>query len=375
MNSKERVCAVLDRQVPDKVPVGLYLVDYDTIERIIGRETFVRNTIKTRLALAAGRRDEVVESYKQDVVDLYRKLDCVDLITFKDTFPLPPKDYTPERLRQTGDERYEDEHGRVWRASKAENAMLCMHDPTVKEEYTVEDFPLPSQPATIDPSCFEAFDHVVQALGNERFIAGPGEIIGITKPGSFNDGLAHYVTAPEVIHAANRRLLAEQNAREATYARTGTDGVFVEHDMAGANGPFISPQTFKETCYPYMSERIRRLKLQHGRVILHNCGCNIPLMNMFIEMGIDCYQSLQTTAGMEIGKLKSQFGKQLSFWGGISLEVLIAGTPEQVRAEVRTALERGKPGGGFILGPSHSIAFGTKYENFMTMLDEFVKRR
>ena len=34
-------------------------------------------------------------------------------------------------------------------------------------------------------------------------------------------------------------------------------------------------------------------------------------------------------------------------------------------------MERGAPGGGFILGPSHSIAKGTKYENFMAMLDEY----
>ena len=33
------------------------------------------------------------------------------------------------------------------------------------------------------------------------------------------------------------------------------------------------------------------------------------------------------------------------------------------------------PAGGFILGPSHSIAMNTKYENFMVMLDEFVSLR
>jgi uroporphyrinogen-III decarboxylase len=98
-------------------------------------------------------------------------------------------------------------------------------------------------------------------------------------------------------------------------------------------------------------------------------------MDMFIEAGIDCYQSLQTTAGMEIGRLKSTFGDRMCFWGGVAVETLITGTPEEVRKEVRTAFERAAGGGGFILGPSHSIAWGTKYENFMTMLDEYVKLR
>jgi uroporphyrinogen-III decarboxylase len=46
-----------------------------------------------------------------------------------------------------------------------------------------------------------------------------------------------------------------------------------------------------------------------------------------------------------------------------------------VRQAVRTALERGAKGEGFILGPSHSIAMNTKYDNFMALLDEFVALR
>ena len=57
------------------------------------------------------------------------------------------------------------------------------------------------------------------------------------------------------------------------------------------------------------------------------------------------------------------------------VELLIGGNPEEMRQAVREAMERGAPGGGFILGPSHSIAMNTKYENFMAMLDEFVALR
>jgi len=102
---------------------------------------------------------------------------------------------------------------------------------------------------------------------------------------------------------------------------------------------------------------------------------------MFIEAGVDCYQSLQSTAGMEVGLLKERYGDHLCFWGGVGVEKLIDGTPEDVRDDVRTAMERGASGGGggggggFILGPSHSIAKNTKYENFRAMLDEFDRLR
>jgi len=48
---------------------------------------------------------------------------------------------------------------------------------------------------------------------------------------------------------------------------------------------------------------------KRGHVIFHNCGNNIPLMDMFIDAGIDCYQSLQTTAGMEVGVLKQTLAR------------------------------------------------------------------
>jgi uroporphyrinogen-III decarboxylase len=38
---------------------------------------------------------------------------------------------------------------------------------------------------------------------------------------------------------------------------------------------------------------------------------------------------------------------------------------------VERAFRVAAPGGGFILGTSHSVAVGTKYDNFMAMLDAY----
>jgi uroporphyrinogen-III decarboxylase len=57
------------------------------------------------------------------------------------------------------------------------------------------------------------------------------------------------------------------------------------------------------------------------------------------------------------------------------VEHLVSGTPDQVREDVREAMRIAKPGGGFVLGSSHSIAVGTCYDNYMAMLDTFDKLR
>ncbi|HRU07641.1 MAG TPA: hypothetical protein P5137_17910, partial [Candidatus Brocadiia bacterium] len=121
MNSIERVRAAIDRKPVDQVPLGLYVVDHDTIEKVIGRKTLVRDKINAQIALWEGRRDEVAESYKKDTVEFYRKLDCVDIICFKEAARLPPKDYEPLRPRRIDERTWEDKHGRVWQASYDSN--------------------------------------------------------------------------------------------------------------------------------------------------------------------------------------------------------------------------------------------------------------
>lgn len=378
MNSRERVTAAIARQPVDRVPLGLYAVDHDTVERVIGRPTYVRNKIATQIALWEGRRAELAESLKADTVEFYRKIDCADIILPKEPMVLPPADYEPDPPKQIGENRWEDRRGRIFQAEWRANEIQCVYDPTPPpspDDYNVAQFEREVEVKPADPSVFEVWDYVYAALGEERYVASPTPgITALTRLGDTQTGLMLYALKPEVVHAANRRAVDRQNAQDPHYIRSQAPGVLVEQDMAGSNGPLVSPSMFREFCLPYLRERVQHIKQYTPQVILHNCGNNIPLMDQFIETGIDCYQSLQTTAGMEVGLLKERYGHALAFWGGVSVEKLIEGTPEDVRQAVRQALERGR-GPGFILGPSHSVAMNTRYDNFMAMLDEFENLR
>ena len=66
MNSRERVSKAIARKSVDRIPLGFYAVDHDTIESVIGRPTLVRNKVETQIAIWEGRRDDLAESYKKD---------------------------------------------------------------------------------------------------------------------------------------------------------------------------------------------------------------------------------------------------------------------------------------------------------------------
>ena len=96
---------------------------------------------------------------------------------------------------------------------------------------------------------------------------------------------------------------------------------------------------------------------------------------MFVEAGYDVYQSIQKSAHMDLRAVKAKYGDHFACMGGIAVETLVSGTPEDLRREVRFAMEHYKEGGRWIFGSTHSIAVGTSYDNFMAMADEFTKLR
>lgn len=377
MTGKECVKRVIAGEPAPYVPLGFYVVDYDTVEHVIGRPTYVRNKIEIQKAYWDGRRDEVVESFKKDTVEFFRKIDCCDIVTFKEAPFVPPRDYEPPKVKQLDGTTWEDEVGRIWQASELTNDMSVVHDPSAQApSRSLADFEGPLEVEEPDPSVFEACDYVIEHLGADRYIAGTcGNFTAMVDLPGEDGGLLAYYMMPEVVLAAAQRQVERQRIEDAWKVRPGQDAVFFEQDMAASKGPMISPGTFRCFCLEPMRQRIGHAKALGKQTILHNCGNNRLLMDQFIEAGLDCYQSLQSIPDMELAGLKRDFGHSLAFWGGISLEVLITGSPEDCRRSIQHAMETGAPGGGFILGPSHSIAKGTPYDNFMASLDEYLRLR
>lgn len=379
MNSKERVKAALELRVPDKVPFGEFAIDFDTAARILGRETYLRAKAKSQIAFWEGRRAEVVQSWQEDTVELYRKLDCIDIINLGSMASglVPPRDYQPDPPRRVDDKTWIDKQGRVYKFSEITGDITLVEDPeTWTREFKPEDYQDSSVPEP-DESVFEVVDYVIERLGPERFIIGPsGEEVGMLLLGGMERGLTEYLTNPETVAAACRSGVAKANGSDRYYIRTGSDAVLWGQDFAYNNGPMLSPRTFRELCFPAIQARVSHVKQNYRQyVIKHACGNNWALLDMFLEAGYDCYQSIQATAGMDLKEVKRQYGDRICLWGGIPVESLVGGTPADVAAHVHQALGHGAPGGGYIFGSSHSIAVGTKYENFMAMVDAFVKLR
>jgi uroporphyrinogen decarboxylase len=152
------------------------------------------------------------------------------------------------------------------------------------------------------------------------------------------------------------------------------DVIVFGDDLGMQSGPQVSPAMYREFFKPrerLMWQRVKQLK-PHLKIMLHCCGGVRELLPDLIEAGLEAINPVQITCrGMEAGGLKADFGERLTFWGGgcDTREVLIHGTPAQVRDHVRRQVETWRPGGGFVFQQVHNILADVPPANIVAMYD------
>ncbi len=373
MTAKERITAVLDGRIPDKVPYAEFAVDFDTVEKILGHESFLRAKAKSQIAFWEGRHEEVAESYLKDHLELHSRLD-LDIVTFPmATWEIPPPTEEPAP-RRIDSNTWEDGRGRVYKLSDITHDITCVHDPVRDgRQFRAADYEGEPAPPERDERSWKILDAVIRALKGEKFICGPsGGSIGILLLGGMERGLYEIGANPEAVRAATAWTLRRQNLADEVFIHPDSDAVLWAEDLGYKSGPLINPVQFRSMFLEANKARARNVKEIYGKKILKHCCGNIQaLLDDFVEIGYDAYQSIQPTAGMDICEIKKTHGDRITLWGGVAVENLVGGSPEDVRKDVRRSMACAKPGGRFILGTSHSVAVGTKYDNYMAMLDEY----
>ena len=159
-----------------------------------------------------------------------------------------------------------------------------------------------------------------------------------------------------------------------THGAGEIDLVFTADDLGGQEGLLMSREMWERFLKPH-HVRLNDVIHRHGaKVIYHTDGAVMEMVDGLIDMGIDILQALQFNAkGMDPRRLKTAFGEELCFEGGVSVQkTLPFGRAAEVVQEVRSLIEILGKDGGYILGPSHAIQAGTPPENIVAFIDTAV---
>ena len=144
-------------------------------------------------------------------------------------------------------------------------------------------------------------------------------------------------------------------------------------DLGMTNGPFMSVEMYQEFFKPRHKQLCDYVKANSSaHTMLHCCGGVYELIPELIEAGFEILNPVQINAvNMEPERLKSEFGKDIVFWGGgcDTKSILNNATPQKVKDHVKHNLEIFSVGGGYVFNTVHNIMPDVPPENIVAMFE------
>lgn len=190
----------------------------------------------------------------------------------------------------------------------------------------------------------------------------------------FEEMLSDVVLEPEFYQSLMVAITDHQLLIVERMLQTPLDGILFSDDWGYQEGVLIGTDHWRKFVKPQLKRLYDRVR-QAGKIVLnHVCGSIREIMPDVIEIGLDVLESVQPeAAGMDPYELKREFGRDITFWGGLGSQSTIPfGTPTEIKAEVNRLIHQMGKGGGYILSPSKAIQPGTPPENIAAVVESFI---
>jgi len=133
------------------------------------------------------------------------------------------------------------------------------------------------------------------------------------------DALVYMISEPEFVHALLDRILAFNIKVLDIFNDYPFDGIYFGDDWGQQKGMIMGAPHWRTFIKPRMAELYRHAKKDGKFVIQHSCGDIRDILPDLIEIGLDCYQTVQPEI-YDLQELKNTCGDRLCFWGGISTQ-------------------------------------------------------
>ncbi|HHW47009.1 MAG TPA: hypothetical protein GXX14_00115 [Clostridiaceae bacterium] len=140
-------------------------------------------------------------------------------------------------------------------------------------------------------------------------------------------------------------------------------------DIAYKGGLLFNPEAMRKLWLPRMARIIEPFIKKRTPVMFHSDGNIMEIISDLIEIGIAALNPIEPY-GMDIREIKKKFGKNIALVGNLDVGGnLSRGTPEDVKKEAEALIDDVGRDGGLVLASCHSITSNVKPENFIAMVE------
>ena len=151
---------------------------------------------------------------------------------------------------------------------------------------------------------------------------------------------------------------------ETVVRRVPVDILNVHEDMAGKSGPLAGPEQIRTFIRPYY-RKVWDLLAENGtRLFAQDSDGNMnPVIDAFLDAGLNCMFPMEPGSGMDVVRVRAQYGTRLAFSGGIDKYVLARGH-DAIDRELEYKIPPMVRTGGCVIGLDHRIPNGTPLESY-----------
>ncbi len=340
MKRKERFLAALRREIPDRVPLFDFLFQQPLFEALIGHRPQGYNG--------------------SDAVKCALALD-------HDGVWLPFGGFSGYQPQFLAENVYKDEWGTTYQKNEASWPIDAPIDYPIKtrtdlKNYSPPDPTRPGRAAEIEIARTMENDDIALLGG----VQGPLTTLWLLM-GYEAISYALYDEPSLLTELCNiSNAFFKEAARRSVEA--GCIGVWVSEDLGDSRKGFFRLEHYRKYFLPPFIELVDYIDSLGVPVLLHACGHITDYLDDLAQTKIASLHPLQRTAGMDLRAIKQRYGDRFCLIGNIdSSRTLPYGSPDEVAAEVREAIDIAAPGGGYILASDHSVHDGISVENISTM--------
>ena len=147
------------------------------------------------------------------------------------------------------------------------------------------------------------------------------------------------------------------------------DAVYFGDDWGQQNGLIMGPEMWRKFIKPKVGKLFSKIKAAGKQIVLHSCGDLREILGEVIDMGVDVYNTVQPEI-YSLKDLKKEYGKDLTFYGGISTQQFLPfADVKEVREKTKEVLDVMMRGGGYILSPTHAVTPDIPVENVLALVE------
>ncbi len=148
-----------------------------------------------------------------------------------------------------------------------------------------------------------------------------------------------------------------------------------DYILLGGSGTITlaSPELARKYAIPALKKWSAMAKAAGIPTMIHSCGKERALVDLLCdETDVDCVNPLEIPpmGDVDLAEVKKARGRQISLMGNLhTTDVMLKGTPDDVRRAAIQALRDAGEGGGFILSTGDQCGRDTPDENIFTLVD------